>query len=400
MESQVKWVKNESIKRGIAGIGLKHFNVAEIEKARRFHQTIPQHRETPFYHLENLSKRLGVRQVFLKDESLRFGLNSFKVLGASYAVAKKIAQQINMDIGRIDFSQLKSKEFKEKFPDLVFAAATDGNHGKGVAWLANELQYPAVIHMPKGTSRERYNKIVELGGKGVITDDNYDDTVKHLAELAYDNHWLMIQDTQCLGCLEVPIWIMQGYGTMALEVMEQLGGEVPTHIFLQAGVGAFASVMTVVFKMLFPENPPVVIIVEPNKADCFYRSVAQGRKTCITGNMDSIMAGLCCGEPNPVAWDILREYADCFFSVPDWIAANGMRVLGNPLQGDLSIISGESGAVAIGLLDYLARDPKLMAGLGLDAKSKILAFSTEGDTDQEIYRSITWYGAYRDEREV
>ncbi len=394
----IQWVKNDTITNQANEIMLEYFNQAEMEKVRRFHRTIPQYRETSLHRLDQLADALAVAKIFVKDESQRFGLNAFKVLGASYAMSKRMAMLLNREIDGIGFNDLKSGQLGERLPDLVFAATTDGNHGKGVAWVARELGYPAVIHMPKGTTRERYNNIRQLGAEALITEYNYDDTVDRLAALAEANHWLLIQDTECRGCREVPRWIMQGYGTMALEMIDQLHGEAPTHLFLQAGVGAFAAVMTVIFKTVFGEKAPAVILVEPNQADCFYRSMVNGRRVFVTGGMESIMAGLCCGVPNPVAWEILRRQVDCFVSVPDWVTANGMRILGNPLRGDPAVTSGESGAVSIGLAEWIARDTALRDAFGISRESKIITISTEGDTDQEMYRKIVWYGGYADER--
>ncbi len=400
MKQPIQWVRNINVNNEINQIGFDYFNLDEMEQVRRFHRTIPQYSETPLRRLEHFANELGLNEVYVKDESSRFGLNAFKVLGASYAICKRLAQTLNQNIETIDFGYLQAPERKAQLPDLKFAAATDGNHGKGVAWVAKQLGYPATIHMPKGTTPERCQNIRDLGSEVVVTDRNYDDTVNRLAELADAHNWLMIQDTECLGCREVPLWIMQGYGTMAVEVLNQLNGVRPTHIFLQAGVGAFAAVMTFIFKTFFKEAPPLIIIVEPDQADCFYRSIRSGREIAVTDAMNSIMAGLCCGVPNPVSWQILKEQGDYFVSAPDWVTANGMRILGNPLPGDPAVTSGESGAVAIGLLAYLAQDPALKTALQLDGASKVVTFSTEGDTDQTMYRRIVWYGAYPDEREA
>ena len=191
---------------------------------------------------------------------------------------------------------------------------------------------------------------------------------------------------------------MQGYETMGLEAHEQLP-EKPTHIFLQAGVGSMAGAIAGLFASLYGEDRPVVTIVEPNKADCIFRTAEanDGQRHFVTGDMDTIMAGLACGEPCSIGWNILADYADHFISCPDSIAATGMRILGNPAVGDDRVISGESGAAAFGALAALMTDPSLAEykkAIGLDENSRVLCFSTEGDTDRENYRAIVWEGKY------
>ena len=195
---------------------------------------------------------------------------------------------------------------------------------------------------------------------------------------------------------------MQGYGTMAAEALEQLndmGINKPTHIFIQAGVGSLAGTVQGYFAAVFEESRPKTVIVESNQADCLYKSVqaGDGKPRVVGGDMATIMAGLACGEPNSIGWNVLRDYSEMFMSCPDWVAARGMRVLGNPLGSDCKVVSGESGAVTTGALSALMQDEQLKEAreaLGLNKDSKILLFSTEGDTDPDKYRSIVWDGEY------
>jgi len=212
----------------------------------------------------------------------------------------------------------------------------------------------------------------------------------------------MVQDTAWTGYEDIPTWIMQGYGIMAAEALEQLnnlGVDKPTHIFVQAGVGSLAGAIQGYYASVFFPSTPKTVIVEANKADCLYKSVeaGDGKPRMVGGDMQTIMAGLACGEPNTIGWGILRDYSDMFVSCPDWIAAKGMRMLGNPLGNDYRVISGESGAVTLGLLSVLMRNDDLKKArncIELNNNSKVLLFSTEGDTDQEKYRSIVWDGEY------
>ncbi|WPC43546.1 diaminopropionate ammonia-lyase [Clostridium sp. JS66] len=372
-------------------------NKSDLHEVKSFHESFEQYKQTPLVNLDELANFLGLSNIFVKDESFRFGLNAFKVLGASYAIGKHLSQKLGKDISELPFSALKSEKLKSELGNLIFATTTDGNHGRGVAWMAKQLGYKCIVYMPKGSTQNRVNNIAEFDADVSVTDWNYDDTVRFTAEQASKNGWEVIQDTAWEGYTEVPTWIMKGYSTLAQEAIEQLHGTIPTHVFLQAGVGAFASVIASIFISTFEKNPPKIVIVEPEKADCFYRSCKAGKLEAVTGEMNTIMAGLACGEPNPVGWDILKCCADVFVSAPDWVTARGMRVLGNPLKSDSRIISGESGAVTAGLLSILSDNKYKDLGetLKLDKNSKVLLISTEGDTDPQIYRNIVWNGDYQ-----
>ena len=391
----MKWIKNKNKSNPIQHSIINKNTFFEV---KRFHESISEYEGTPTTRLKKLAGFFDLSEIYIKDESYRFGLNSFKVLGASYAIGKYIASKLNKDISEMPFEKLISDEIKNELGDLTFVSATDGNHGKGVAWMARKLGHNAIIYMPKGSTQNRVNHIRQMGAKVNVTEFNYDDTVRYAAEEAEKNHWAIIQDTAWEGYTDVPTWIMQGYSTMAQEVIEQLNGERPTHVFLQAGVGVFASVIADIFVSLFEKNPPKIVIVEPEKADCFYQSVYKGELISVSGKLDTIMAGLACGEPNPVAWDILKYCVDVFISAPDWMAARGMRILGNPLKGDPRVISGESGAITTGVLSIISMDKKyidLKNELELGEGSKVLLFSTEGNTDTKIYRNIVWDGDYQ-----
>ena len=305
-----------------------------------------------------------------------------------------------MDISELPYEKMTSKEIKDKLGETTFVTATDGNHGRGVAWTANRLQQKSVVYMPKGSSLERLNNIKALGSDASITDMNYDDAVRLAYKGELEKGWVLVQDTAWEGYTDIPGWIMEGYTTMAHEAVEQLKGEKPTHIFLQAGVGAMSGGLTGYFADLYGDKDrPIITIVEPNKADCIYRTAKanDGKLHFVKGDMNSIMAGLCCGEPCTIGWDVLRDHADNFVSVPDYVAAKGMRVLGNPIKDDPRVISGESGAATLGFVAELMQNESLdwlREQLKIDENSRILCFSTEGDTDRENYRRIVEDGLY------
>ena len=369
------------------------------ERVRRFHRSFPEYAPTPLVGLDALAKKLGVGRLWVKDESKRFGLNAFKVLGGSWAMGNYIADRLGVDISDLPCDRMTAPETREKLGPVTFITATDGNHGRCVAWTANRLGQRSVVYMPRSTARERLDNIRALGSEASITDLCYDDAVRLARDTAEKNGWVLVQDTSWEGYETVPARIMEGYTTMALEAEEQLAGEIPTHVFLQAGVGALAGAIDGYFAAQYGENRPAVIVVEPNRADCIFRTAKakDGALHFVTDDMDTIMAGLACGEPCPLGWEILRDHADWFLTMPDRCAARAMRVLGNPLPGDAPIVSGESGAAGFGAVLALLTDPALeqeKKRLGLDENARILCFSTEGDTDRENYRRIVWDGAF------
>lgn len=397
----IKWVRNEL--PHTADDQLKIMSKGEVEKARRFHESFPQYKPTPLQNLSHLAAYLGLKDMFVKDESYRFGLNAFKVLGGSYAIGRFVADKTGMDISELTYEKLTSDDLKDKFGQAVFFTATDGNHGRGVAWAANKLGQRAVVYMPKGSSKTRLENILKENAEASIKDLNYDECVRLAAgEAEKTKNGVIVQDTAWEGYEDIPSWIMQGYGTMALEASEQLeaaGVARPTHIFVQAGVGSLAGAVQGFFANMFPDNCPTTVIVEANQADCLYKSAAagDGKPHAVYGDMQTIMAGLACGEPNTISWEILKNNSAFFVSCPDWVSARGMRILAAPLPGDPQVISGESGAVSAGLIDTIMTDEQyadLKEAIGLDENSVVLMFSTEGDTDPERYRQIVWDGAF------
>jgi diaminopropionate ammonia-lyase len=371
----------------------------EVEYACRFHRSFPGYNETPLVNLSCLAAYFGIKRIFVKDESFRFDLNAFKVLGGSYAIAKYIAGKLGKNIADIDYNTLVSDATKQKLGDITFYTATDGNHGRGVAWAANKLRQKSVVFMPRGSSHARLQNILNEGAQASITDLSYDNAVRLASKRASeDPHGVVIQDTAWESYGEIPGWIMQGYGTMACEAYTQLqeaGVQRPTHIFIQAGVGSLAGSVVGYFANLFPDNPPVVTVVEPSAVDCLYISNLAGKLVGIKGNLSTIMVGLACGEGNTISWEILKNYVRFFVSAPDWVASRGMRVLAVPLKGDEKVISGESGAVTAGLLFTLLRNVEykdFREALGLDSESTVLLFSTEGNTDPEKFRDVVWDG--------
>ncbi len=400
----LKWVHNKKSRDAeYKKSELVGFDDKSMHDVYEFHKSLPNYKPTPLVDLKNLAAHYGVKKVWLKDESKRFGLNAFKVLGGSYAIGKYLSQRLGKDINELPYNVLISDEVKKQLGDVTFVTATDGNHGRGVAWMANRLKQKSVVYMPKGSAQMRFDAIAREGADVTITDLNYDDAVRLANKGAEEYGWIMVQDTAWDGYEEIPLWIMQGYSTIINEVVEQLkecGNEKPTHVFLQAGVGSFAGAVQGYLAHLYGDDRPITIICEPHGANCIYKSMEanDGNPHNVGGDLTTIMAGLACGEPNTISWKILRDNADFSVSCDDQIAARGMRVLSSPLGDDTRVISGESGAVGLGLFTILSERKEefteLMKELKIDENSKILCISTEGDTDVEGYRNIVWNGAF------
>jgi diaminopropionate ammonia-lyase len=304
-------------------------------------------------------------------------------------------------LSEVPYAQLVSEEVRKQVGQITLTTATDGNHGRGVAWAAERLGQKAVIYMPKGSAPARVEAIRSHGAEVEVTDLNYDDAVRLACRMAEENGWYMVQDTAWEGYTETPLWIMQGYMTMCTEAVDQLRAEdaYPTHIFIQAGVGTLSGAVVGYLAQIYREPRPKFIIMEPNNAACIFASAAagDGKPHAVKGDLDTIMAGLACGEPNPLSWEILRDVPSGYISCADFLASNGIRIFANPLSGDTRVEAGESGSIGIGLMDALSNNSdfeELKADLGIGSDATLLCFNTEGATDPVNYRKIIWYGKY------
>lgn len=369
----------------------------QVTAARDFHRSFPMYKETPLADLKNMASYLGLGRVAVKDESFRYGLNSFKALGGAYAMGRFIADQTGKDLRELPYSVLTDPEFLKKLPPCTFFSATDGNHGRAVAWTARLLHQKCVILMPKGTSRSRFDNIKALGADVTIEDLNYDECVRKAAKLAESTpHSVIVQDTSWPGYFDIPSWIMQGYAVLSDEAAEQFG-ERPTHVFVQAGVGCFAGSVTGYFSALYPDDPPKIILVEPHAADCMFRGAEKGdgSRVIVEGDMDSCMAGLACGEPCEIGWDLFKNHAYGFISGEDRMTMRGMRMLAGCFRDDPHITSGESGAAGFGALATIMMEDcykDIRDQLELGPESRVICFSTEGDTDPVHYKRVVWEG--------
>ena len=366
------------------------FNPDDSEKTLRFHRSLPQYRQTELVSLSSCAEKYGIRSIFVKDESSRFGLKAFKGLGGSYAMFRMLCEIFSMDPDKTDFTAFQDEGIRKKCAEIHFITCTDGNHGKGVSWAAQMFGCKAHVYMPKGTVEVR-RKAVEEAGSAVctITGYDYDETVKMAARIAEEQGWLLIQDTAWDGYEKIPRFIIEGYLTMAAEIREQMHGADPTHVFLQAGVGSMAGGIADYF-LSTSAVPPLIGLVEPDGADCFYVSAKEGEGLAhsVKGDCFTIMAGLNCGTPCKTVWPLLRDSSAFFCSCSDMITELGMRTYARPEGNDRPIISGESGAVTYGLLLTILRCEKLRKIFRINSDSVVLVINTEGDTDPDDYRRV------------
>ncbi len=335
---------------------------------------LPGYRPTPVHRLPGLAQVLGVRDLWVKDESGRFGLQAFKGLGVAYAVYK-VLQQYPEDA------------------DITFTTATDGNHGRALAWAARLFGKKAVIFVPRTVTPDRIRNIEREGAKVIVVNAVYDEVVQYAAEQAKKNGWIVVQDTAWEGYTEIPAWIMAGYLMMFRELEDSLHlPEKPAVdvVVLQAGVGSWAAAAVWYYVHRYGENRPKFVLVEPTEADCFLASIRVGQATASTGSIDSIMAGLNCGIPSLLAWPILKNWVDIFMTVDDAYAAEAMRRYYFPQPGDPRIVSGESGAAGLAALLVMEQEPhfaEVREFLNAET-SAFLTFNTEGVTDPANFKRI------------
>lgn len=345
---------------------------------------------TPLHLLPDLARRLGVAQVCVKDESVRSELGSFKALGAPIALARLI-MRLYPEAG-MDAAALFGGAYRFALGGFTVISATDGNHGKGLAAAARSIGCQCVIVLHAHVSAEREAAIAAYGARIVRIQGNYDESVTEAARLAGLNGWHVVSDTSYEGYEAIPRDVMQGYGTIAAEIVESGGrlGASPafTHVFLQGGVGGLAAGILSYLWEAYGEKRPTVVIVEPRQADCLYQSAIAGTAAKATGSVDSIMAGLACGETSALAWRFLVTGADYFMTIEDADAAQAMKMLAQGSAGDIPIVSGESGAAGLAGLIALSGNQAAAAQARLDRNARVLAISTEGATAPSVYEGL------------
>ena len=367
----------------------RNFSLAASAEAVAEISAWPGYQPTSLVRLNDLAAQFGLAAIHYKDESTRFGLGSFKALGGAYAVLRLLQQQILAQTGaRPSARDLEAGKFSEQTAGVTVVTATDGNHGRSVAWGAGRFGCRCRIYIHAGVSARRASAMEKLGAEVIRLRGNYDESVRRAADDAANNQWHVVSDTSYPGYTDLPAAVMAGYSVMMAEVMEQLPGDAPlTHVFVQGGVGGLAASVAAWLWEKLGADRPRFIVVEPELADCLFQSAVNNLATEVRITRETIMAGLSCGEVSQLAWEVLSPAADDFLTITDELVAPVMAMLARHNEGG-GVEAGES-AVA-GLAGCLAAcaSPQLKADLDFSARSRVLVLGTEGATDREIYDAI------------
>lgn len=350
----------------------------------------PGYRPTPLVALPGLAATLDVGAVLYKDEGQRFELRSFKALGGAYAVLCVLQEHLASNgVPEARSADLLSGRLKPETAEVTVATATDGNHGRSVAWGAQMFGCRCVIYLHEHVSKAREAEIACFGAEIRRVSGSYDDSVRQCAADATENGWFLVADTSLGGNARVPSIVMQGYTVLIDEVMQVMkGAPNATHVFVPGAVGGLAAaVIGHLWEMLGADRPRV-IVVEPLRADCISRSLAAGRPTAVPGDVNTFMACLAAGEVSPVAWNILGPALDGALTLPDEAAMTAMRLLAQGVAGDPPLVSGESGCAATAGLIAAAQDPAVAREIGLDASARVVSIGSEGATDAETYARV------------
>ncbi|MGD8561629.1 MAG: diaminopropionate ammonia-lyase [Desulfarculaceae bacterium] len=351
----------------------------------------PGYQPTPLVELPSLAQHLGLGQIYLKEEGKRFGLKSFKALGGAYAVFRLLKALLEEKSGGpgVTSARLIKGEFASLTQKVTVTCATDGNHGRSVAWGAGSFGCGCVIFIPEAVSAFRQQAMESLGAQVVRVPGNYDQAVHEAADQAHKKGWLLVADTSTEGDEQVVRWVMQGYTVMTSEAVEQLRGKpLPTQVLVQAGVGALAATVCASLWQAWGSGRPRFITVEPLKAAGLLQSISQGRLTTVKGDLETIMGGLSCGEVSPLVWGLLQQGVDSALAFADTPVQEAMRLLAQGREGDPPVVAGESGVAGLAALLAAREDDSAWRSLGLDSNSRVLLFATEGDTDPELYKQI------------
>ena len=359
----------------------------QLADARREIESWEGYQQTPLVSLSGLATALGVKSILYKDEATRFGLGSFKALGGAYAVYKLLSRIIPAQTP-LTSAELKSGPYNATLKAITISSATDGNHGRSVAWGAKQFNCRCVIYIHAGVSQGREDALLALGAEVVHVAGNYDAAVHQCALDSEDNGWFVVSDTSYDGYEDVPRNVMEGYSLVASEIIDQMNSEVPTHVFVQGGVGGIAAAICGTFWLNWGEQRPRFIVVEPELAACIFESARNGKLTNVDITDETLMAGLSCGEVSKIAWKVLKDGVSDFFTIPEDLVAPTMRLLARREFGDQAIVAGESAIAGLAAFIASSQSENLSNALGITKESIIVVIGTEGATDPEIYNSL------------
>ena len=369
--------------------------IASLEKSRAAIDVIshwPGYIATPLYSLDALAKEIGVARIWYKDESQRFHLKSFKALGGAYAVARQLQAHVAEETGEVPGMQdLLDQKFDDIVHQVVISCATDGNHGRAVAWGCQMFGCQCVIYLHRDVSEGREQAIEAFGAKIIRIAGNYDESVRQADSEAERLGRIIVSDTSYAGYLEIPKDVALGYTVLLSESIAQIGEDIPTHVFIQGGCGGLASAICAYFWELWAEQRPRFIVVEPENANCLQQSARAGSPVVVEGDHDTLMAGLACGEVSLLAWEILSIGANDFLTVNEEAVPLSMQLLARGYAGDPAIEAGESAVAGVAALISARNSPQESKQLGLDENSRIYLLGTEGATDPELYTRLIEY---------
>lgn len=365
-------------------------SVAKAEQAIADIKKWPAYGVTPLHALTSMAKDSGLKALWYKDESQRFGLKSFKALGGAYAVACQLQNVLEERTGqRPTTMDLLEGRLKDELAEIVVSCATDGNHGRSVAWGAQMFGCGCVIYIHRDVSEGRKQAMEAFGAEVIRITGNYDESVRQADEDAKANGRIIVSDTSYEGYMEVPKDVALGYTAMLSEIVEQLDGDIPTHVFAQGGVGGLASAVAGYFWDLWGERRPRMIIVEPEQANCLQLSAKAGEPVVVGGDLETLMAGLACGEVSLLGWQILSNGTDDFVTLSEEAVPTTMKMLKNGYGDDPAIEAGESAVPGLAAAVIARQSEEFAQALGLDENSKVLVIGTEGATDPDLYRELT-----------
>jgi diaminopropionate ammonia-lyase len=364
------------------------------EGMKRAHSEItswPGYVPTPIIELDGVAGQIGVSTLWYKDEGMRFGLNSFKAIGGGYAVSQIVARHVMRSTGSSDVTSrdLLEGHHGTMAAEITVTCSTDGNHGRGVSWAARQFGCHAIVYMASIVSPFRERAMTSLGAEVIRSTGNHEDATAECRAAAKKNGWYVVSETENATEPAIAADTLAGYSMLLGEASSQLpDGAVPTHLFVQAGVGGLAAASALYAADCWPDQRPILVVVEAENADCILRSLDKGQPVVVTGDLDTIMAGLAAGEVSSYAWSILKTGADFAMSIPDEAAIATMKLLADAPFDDPPVVGGESGVAGLAAALLAASDSSARQSLGITESSRIMTIGTEGATDPEVYQQL------------
>ena len=360
----------------------------DFATARAEIKTWGGHSSTPLVQLDALSKSIGLSKIYYKDEGQRFGLGSFKALGGAYAGVRVLARELSRQLEhKVTLEDIHSGRYAKQVSEITLCSATDGNHGKSLAWGAQRFGCKCKIYIHAEVSEGRAKALRQYGADVIRVEGDYDDSVHIAREQAKGHGWFIVSDTSWAGYTEPPRDVMAGYGVMIDEIASQIDAP-PTHVFVQGGVGGLAAAVFARLSQIYGGEAPRMIVVEPELAACLFASAKAGAPRSVRIDEETWMGGLSCGEPSEMAWQVLRETASDFVTVPDSLVKPSLKILAEPLGDDAPIAAGESAIAGLAALLAIMKNSKRAAALGLSERSRVLLIGSEGITDPETHAAV------------